>query len=68
MKVKVKFNTSVVFAEQSLSFSLNQVVEVEKSLVESYIENGVAELVEEVAEKTTPVKTKAKATASKKAE
>jgi hypothetical protein len=68
MKVKVKFNTSVVFAKQSLSFSMNQVVEIDEELIAPYIANGVVELVEEVVEsKSTPAK-KAKATASKKAE
>lgn len=65
--MKVKFNTSVVFANPSLSVSMNQVIEMDEKLVAPYLENGVAELVAEAETKTAPAK-KAKASASKKAE
>jgi hypothetical protein len=65
--MKVKFNTSVVFHDPSLSFSMNQVVEIDEKLVAPYLANGVAEEVKEAVEAKEAPK-KAKATASKKAE
>lgn len=63
--MKVKFNTAVVFGTPNLSFSQNQIVEIDEKLVKGYIENGTVTVIEEAVEAIEEKPKKVKATKNK---